>query len=320
VLVEDRRLTAVWREEKEEILDTGPLECAGEVLHRLLGEIRAKNRRERANRSVVLDEVILGERLEARRGREPLSEQQTRRDRELVLLCGCPFVDVLEQRRERVFLERLLEVLVPGSAHQMTVRARDTAHTPANQLVEHIDILLYVVDLGRLGSLEDGEGGGGAIGIEVESAGLEKTANEEDVKKCVGVLEKLEGRAGLDKLVRDGVKIALGDRVEVFVELIAEDRGFVLCLGFDGALACFDSNALERRLCRGLLNRHTTAAGGRGRAKKLQAPTAQPTIRGARKRGYRPFPILATSAISWKVTKGVKFQSGARWNSLVLAG
>ena len=95
-------------------------------------------------------------------------------------------------------------------------------HIPPDQLVEDFDKLLYLIDLGGGLDLKEGEGRRGALCIEVQAAGLEKAANEEDVEEGVRILEEFQGRSCLDELVRNCVVVALGDRLQVLVHLVSE--------------------------------------------------------------------------------------------------
>jgi hypothetical protein len=95
-------------------------------------------------------------------------------------------------------------------------------HIPPDQLVEDFDKLLYLIDIGGGLDLEEGEGRRGALGIEVQAAGLEEAANEEDVKEGVRILEEFQGRSCLDELVRNSVVVTLGDRLQVLVHLVSE--------------------------------------------------------------------------------------------------
>lgn len=56
-------------------------------------------------------------------------------------------------------------------------------HLPPNQLAEYVNILLDFSYLGRLRSVEQGEGRGGGAVIDVTPARLEETANEKNFKE-----------------------------------------------------------------------------------------------------------------------------------------
>ena len=96
------------------------------------------------------------------------------------------------------------------------------AHIPPYQLVEDLDKLLYLIDLGGGLDLKEGEGRCGALGVEVQATRLEKAANEEDVEKGVRIFEEFQSRSCLDELVRNSVVVALGNRLQVLVHLVSE--------------------------------------------------------------------------------------------------
>ena len=95
-------------------------------------------------------------------------------------------------------------------------------YSPPDQLVKDLDKLLYLIDLGGGFDLKEREGGRGALCVEVQTAGLEKAADNEDVEKSIGIFEEFQCRSCLDELVRDCVVIALWDCLEVLVHLISE--------------------------------------------------------------------------------------------------
>ena len=64
----------------------------------------------------VFDEVVFRQTLQACGAREALREYEADGGSKPVPLFRRPLVDVLQKRRERVVLERLLEVLVPSQA------------------------------------------------------------------------------------------------------------------------------------------------------------------------------------------------------------
>lgn len=65
--------------------------------------------------------------------------------------------------------------------------------------------------------MEDGKRGRRRSIVDVAPAGLEEAADEEDLEKSICILEKLERRAGLDKLVGESVKVVLRHRLDVLV-------------------------------------------------------------------------------------------------------
>jgi len=109
--------------------------------------------------------------------------------------------------------------LVQRRAH--TQREKNS-YSPPDQLVKDLDKLLYLIDLGGGFDLKEREGGRGALCVEVQTAGLEKAADDEDVEKSIGIFEEFQCRSCLDELVRNCVVIALWDCLEVLVHLISE--------------------------------------------------------------------------------------------------
>jgi hypothetical protein len=99
---------------------------------------------------------------------------------------------------------------------------KERSHIPPDQLVEDLDKLLYLIDPAGGLDLKEGEGRRGALGIEVQAAGLEEATDEEDVEEGVRIFEEFQGRSCLDELVRNCVVVALGDRLQVLVHLVSE--------------------------------------------------------------------------------------------------
>lgn len=89
-------------------------------------------------------------------------------------------------------------------------REKDS-YSPPDQLVKDLDKLLYIIDLGGGLDLKEGEGRCGALCVEVQAAGLEKAADNEDVEKGVGIFEEFQCRSGLNELVGNCVVITLRD-------------------------------------------------------------------------------------------------------------
>jgi hypothetical protein len=96
------------------------------------------------------------------------------------------------------------------------------SYLPPDQLVKDLDKLLYIIDLGGALDLKEGEGRCGALCVEVQAAGLEKAADNEDVEKGVGIFEEFQSRSGLNEFVRNCVVITLRDCLQVLVHLISE--------------------------------------------------------------------------------------------------
>lgn len=103
-----------------------------------------------------------------------------------------------------------------------TEKEKPICHLPPDKLVEDLDKLLYLIDLGGGLDLKEGEGRRRAVCIEVQASGLEEAAHEEDVEEGVRIFEEFQGRSCLDELVRNCVVVALGDSLEVLVHLISE--------------------------------------------------------------------------------------------------
>jgi len=59
--------------------------------------------------------------------------------------------------------------------------------------------------------------------VDIVASRLEKTANKDDLKKCIGIFKKIKSRSCLNKLCCVSFKIPLRDSFEVLVELVSED-------------------------------------------------------------------------------------------------
>lgn len=98
-----------------------------------------------------------------------------------------------------------------------------TANVPSCELVEHVDIFLQVVHLGRIARLEDREWRRWCTILQIGATRLEEPTGEEDLVEGICVLKELERRACLDKLVVVTVKVTLWYSLKMLVELVAED-------------------------------------------------------------------------------------------------
>ena len=61
---------------------------------------------------------------------------------------------------------------------------------PPDEFVENLDVLLYVIYLGRILCVENSERGDRGTIIDVAAPGLDETANEENLEECVCILEE----------------------------------------------------------------------------------------------------------------------------------
>ena len=120
----------------------------------------------------------------ARRDLQVDNEQRDRL-RELVPLRLVVLAQVTEDIGQEILLEGLLEVFV-------------ALDDPA----EGLDHARDGLPLGRL-ILQDIDGG--ALVVQERAAGLDETADKEELEKLLRILEELEGRAGGDELVDERV-------------------------------------------------------------------------------------------------------------------
>ena len=145
--------------------------------------------------------MVLRQTLKAAGAGEALGKHEPSSVGHLLLLGIGPPVHVLQQVGQRGLFKRPLEVFVPA---RVRASSAGRAHSdrawgsPADQLVEHLDILLHVRHLHRLLGVDDGERGERGAVVDVLAAGLEEAADEEEFEEGVCILEKLERRAGLD--------------------------------------------------------------------------------------------------------------------------
>ena len=96
--------------------------------------IRERVRKERSKGGTILDEVVLRQTLKACRACKALCEKESDcRSESFPLLC-LPLVDVLQEGRERVLLERLLEILV-SDIFQVNPRDSDEIERTGSHLL-----------------------------------------------------------------------------------------------------------------------------------------------------------------------------------------
>lgn len=118
-----------------------------------------------------------------------------------------------------------MEVLVPGERALEGEETDELHGIPSDELVEDVDVLLYLINLCRLFGIEYGKRRDGGAIVEVVASRLEKAADEDDFKEGVCIFEEFEGGAGLDEFGGVGIKVAVLDGLEVLVELVSEDWG-----------------------------------------------------------------------------------------------
>jgi hypothetical protein len=151
------------------------------VIHVLINEVSTEDKGDDPDRYIILDEVILGQSLETGCIGKTLRDQEAGRDRQFIFLGGRPTVNVLEETRKSGFFQRFLKILVPP-----------------DKFVKHLNILLYVIHLGRLLCIEDGKRRDRGTIIDVATTGLDETANEQDFKERICIFEEFESTASLD--------------------------------------------------------------------------------------------------------------------------
>jgi hypothetical protein len=69
---------------------------------------------------------------------------------------------------------------------------------PSDEFVENLDVFFQVIDLRRISRIEDSKGRDGSSIVDIASAWLEETANEDDFEECICILEKLKSGTCLD--------------------------------------------------------------------------------------------------------------------------
>jgi hypothetical protein len=134
-------------------------------------------------------------------------------------------VDVLQETGEGGLLEGLLKIFVSSATRNSSRVGEDGRSVPPDELVEDLDVLFQVIYLGRLLGVEYGERGDGCAVIDVATAGLDKTADKDNLEEGICVFEEFEGRACLDELGCKRIKVALWDGFEMLVELVPKDCG-----------------------------------------------------------------------------------------------
>lgn len=96
-------------------------------------------------------------------------------------------------------------------------------NVPPNELVQNLDVLLYVFHIGRILRIEDGKRRYGCAIVDVAPSGLKKASNKDDLEQGVCIFEKLESRACLNKFGSKRVKVSFWNCLEMFVKLVSED-------------------------------------------------------------------------------------------------
>lgn len=176
-------------EDEEEVAETRAAHRRGKVVDALALEVDAEELGEEAERDVILDDVVLGERGETLGRNLHLEDEKSDSLGNLVARLDLPLVEVSENLGEEAVLEGPLEV---------AVALRDA--------LDHLDNALDgvpVAELAILGVLEEVEGR--ALVVDVRATGLEETAEEEELKELLRVLEELEGGARLNELGYEGI-------------------------------------------------------------------------------------------------------------------
>lgn len=152
------------------------------MLDALLRQVGAAEVGEEGKSYAVLDDVVLGERLEALGRDADVGDKERDGLSELRALRRVPLGNVAEEIGEECLLEGLLEVAV----------ALDDA-------LQDLDDTLDGVPVAKLRIvLEDVKRA--ALVVEVAAAGLEEAAHHEQLEHLLRVLEELERRAGLHEL------------------------------------------------------------------------------------------------------------------------
>lgn len=206
--VEGSAVAALLREHEKNVAQARLAEVGAEVLDALLRQVGAEEGGEERERDAVLDDVVLGERLEALGGDADVGNKERDGLGELGALVRVPLVDVAEEVGEERLLKRLLEVAV----------ALDDA-------LEDLDNALDGVPVAELGLvLENVERA--ALVVEVAAAGLEEAADNKHLEELLRVLEELERRARLDELGHERI-VGRGRRDErkVKEERVTENCG-----------------------------------------------------------------------------------------------
>lgn len=204
--VEVGAVAHVGGEDKEDVAQARLAERRAEVLNALLGQVGAEKVGEESQANRVLDDMVLGQRLEALGGEADLDDKERDGLGELGLLLRVPLGDVAKEVGEEVLLKRLLEVAV----------ALDDALQDLDDALDGVP----VAELLRV--LEDVEGA--ALVVEVAAAGLEEATDNKELKQLLAVLEELERRARLHELGHESiVRGRRRDERKVEKERVAED-------------------------------------------------------------------------------------------------
>lgn len=96
-------------------------------------------------------------------------------------------------------------------------------HVPPNELVQNLDILLYVFHIGRILRVEDGKRRYGSSIVDITTSGLKKASDKDDLEQGICIFEKLESRTGLDEFGGKGIEISFWNGFKMFIKLVSED-------------------------------------------------------------------------------------------------
>ena len=94
---------------------------------------------------------------------------------------------------------------------------------PSDEFVEDFYVFLQVFDRCRVLCAEDGEGGSGCTIIDVGTAGLDETTDEDDFEEGICIFQEFKSGSSLYKLRGKCVKVVVWDGVKMFIELVSED-------------------------------------------------------------------------------------------------
>lgn len=231
MLLEDFVLTFVLREEGDQIFDPSLAKVGCKVFHGLIYEVGTEDSSDNADRDIctrsrevrreletnvrerdkglvcddrrtVLDEMIFGETLQATGTGETLGEDETGCDGEFLPLGLRPTVDVLQNTGEGGSFKRALEIFISrpnqrGVIEQEGEREKVKGEPP-DELVENLDIFLYLCHLHGLFCVENREWRHGGTIVDIAAPWLKKTADEEDLEECICIFEIFEGRSCLN--------------------------------------------------------------------------------------------------------------------------
>jgi hypothetical protein len=231
VCVEHRGRAAVRREKDEEILDPGLLERGGEMIHRRLGNIDTQDRSQHVHREICKNSNRADARMInvgvdcawqwSEKGYDlpfltrwsfvrlcrhvalarPCASMRPMVAANLSLSSGCLLLTYCISVGSELSSSGFWRYLYLYRRDESCNTTQKMSHIPPDQLVEDLDKLLYLIDLG---------------------GGLDLKEGEENVEEGVRIFEEFQGRSCLDGLVRNSVVVALGDRLQVLVHLVSE--------------------------------------------------------------------------------------------------